>query len=571
MFFIWITLAHILQSYPISASTVPASNSSTVPASNASTVPASNVKAVHFVRGDHGRDTVSLLISCIVTLSLCLYSTVHPNIPPEGEPRYRATLKNVKWCMIGLFAPELVLYTAWCQYASARRLCAEVNKIASSDQSHKWTVTHGFYGTMGGIAFDVNHDSDTRPGIFGYVRRLTLTAEGVALLARCGHLPEISIADMKDKSKTDYMAKILVCVQVGWMVVQVISRWALNLPTTLLEVHTLAHAACALMVYIIWWHKLRNIDTPTLLQGEWWIPLAAYMYSSSLISTSEDLEFPGILETLFPVRKLHGELRTQIYVEEKFSTDDSSATVHDAGVTGRHTDVPSSNKMTRRFLLSSDEIREPLQSQSLNDTMESTRVGLASRAIATYPTIRNAARPLGVEIPNPFPGSNFKVYRPPVGEYLKSHCLNLDLNLDNTGLIRDRLIIINLMMPATSMVYGAIHISSWNYFFPTLWERDFWRLNSVLTTISVPLLVVYHISLYLWNKGTTYARAYNSWSAASVAILVIFLILFAPFALFGVLVIVSRIYMFVQAFVSIREVPKGVYVSVNWLELIPHG
>jgi hypothetical protein len=84
---------------------------------------------VGFVREDNQRDTISLLLSCFATLGLCVYSAVHLNVPRKGENNIRVLIREFKWCIIGLFAPELILYTAWRQLASARQLRYEINSI----------------------------------------------------------------------------------------------------------------------------------------------------------------------------------------------------------------------------------------------------------------------------------------------------------------------------------------------------------------------------------------------------------------------------------------------------------
>lgn len=87
---------------------------------------------VGFVQEDNQRDTISLLISCLATLGLCVYSAVHLNIPRKSEPAYATLFREFRWCIIGLFAPELILYTAWRQLASARELRSEVNEASKS-------------------------------------------------------------------------------------------------------------------------------------------------------------------------------------------------------------------------------------------------------------------------------------------------------------------------------------------------------------------------------------------------------------------------------------------------------
>lgn len=122
-------------------------------------------------------------------------------------------------------------------------------------------ITHGFYAAMGGFAIDLDDADEQYSFLFGDAKRLTLTAKGVALLAQCGHVPEISLEDIKDKNKADMLAKFLVCVQAGWMIIQVVARATTGLPTTLLEVHVAAHVFCAIIMYILWWHKPRQVSS----------------------------------------------------------------------------------------------------------------------------------------------------------------------------------------------------------------------------------------------------------------------------------------------------------------------
>lgn len=86
-------------------------------------------------------------------------------------------------------------------------------------------------------------------------KRLTLTARGVALLADCDLLPNIGTEYLNDKSKSDGLSKFITCAQVAWLIVQVIGRLVLGLQVTLLEINTLGHVLCALIIYVLWWHK----------------------------------------------------------------------------------------------------------------------------------------------------------------------------------------------------------------------------------------------------------------------------------------------------------------------------
>jgi hypothetical protein len=110
-------------------------------------------------------------------------------------------------------------------------------------------------------------------------QRLTLTAHGVLLLAQCGLLSDIYLREIKDKSKTDGLAKALVLLQVSWMILQTIGRVATHIPTLPLEVNTIGHILCAFVMYLSWWNNPREI-----LKGEWVDQICEYMYMSSRVS-----------------------------------------------------------------------------------------------------------------------------------------------------------------------------------------------------------------------------------------------------------------------------------------------
>ena len=64
-------------------------------------------------------------------------------------------------------------------------------------------------------------------------------------------LPHITIQDIDDKSKTDGTAKLTCCVQVTWILVQTITGLAIGLAISPLEINTLGHVVCALLMYAL--------------------------------------------------------------------------------------------------------------------------------------------------------------------------------------------------------------------------------------------------------------------------------------------------------------------------------
>jgi hypothetical protein len=76
---------------------------------------------------------------------------------------------------------------------------------------------------------------------------------------------DISKKYLQDKSKANSLAKSLVCLPASWFCVQCLVRVGQALPVTLLEINTVAHSICALLVYILWWSKPLDVEQPTYL------------------------------------------------------------------------------------------------------------------------------------------------------------------------------------------------------------------------------------------------------------------------------------------------------------------
>ena len=278
-----------------------------------------------WVSEPHGRGTWGILSSCIITISLCVWTAVHLNIPEHQKTRQQLWRK-AKWLVLGLLAPEVVAYVAWHQRKEAKEILSHVRKHAGQAPSrsrfchaaracfralifrsctepektsnlpasemfrHKgsrWTIVHGFYVVMGGFAMDSSTSEE--PFLPGGRTRVALTSDGIRFLLEHepDFLPDISEEQIQDKSKADSFAKTLVCAQALWFCVQCISRLSQSLPVSLLELNTFGHSLCTLLIYLLWWHKPLNVDQPTLIQDEKMRPLFAYMWMTSRISGDE--------------------------------------------------------------------------------------------------------------------------------------------------------------------------------------------------------------------------------------------------------------------------------------------
>ena len=147
-------------------------------------------------------------------------------------------------------------------------------------------MAHSYLAVMGGIAYRTTSD-DEQKFIHGPSTLYSLSAEALQLLGCVGLCPNIPESQIRDKSKADDFAKGLACLQGVWLLIQVICRLIAHLPVSLLEINTIGHVLCALIIYILWWNKPLDVHDPIVLsRGPRMDSFIALMWIHSLISSS---------------------------------------------------------------------------------------------------------------------------------------------------------------------------------------------------------------------------------------------------------------------------------------------
>ncbi|KAK3366188.1 hypothetical protein B0T24DRAFT_670298 [Lasiosphaeria ovina] len=658
------------------------------------------------------RGTFRLVVSCLATLSLCVYTALHLNVLP-GRPEspaksntrppteastntlfarlkralniksrpHLAEVKSLrapfsttfvaktKWVLLGMFAPELVVYTAWSQWRTARKLTGIVtthlqNQYPPEEQTKlEWTMTHSYFAIMGGFAVETND-----PGEDAYIPgspRLHLSANGVAILAELGQLPRLSRDFILDKSKADHLAKTLVLVQAGWLIVQCIGRGAAQLPITLLEINTVAHVACTVIVYFLWWDKPLDVRHPVVLTGEWKRPLTAMMW---MLGNTQEIkagrtawtrppEFESLLH-LVPRRTnlpltveedradgsaqpprqegmemkpqpttppdkngsatntaqavtpwdlttpLHisrrdansGQVETQILratrdPELLVASNDPARLLKNISLRAGEmmfpfgfAPNPSSSRFKKRNVSKSKVARYYKPPVKVDiDRCAMTRWGLACQALqeneAIWTRYRREASTRSLE-----PGGQHVIYEYP-GALLDRTFL--DMTVDNwpgrsllphstkyTGYVFFSLCV---------LVYGGIHASAWNHYFPTDTEQLLLRVSAVYVGCSgLLLLVVKAVDWFVdWIRDTFWQdmdadmcegglfRCCVNCALVCSGTLLAMVPLYALFAA-GTAYVVMRFYLVLEAFLSLRDQPVAVYLAPKWSQYLAH-
>jgi hypothetical protein len=118
------------------------------------------------------------------------------------------------------------------------------------------TRTHGFFMIMGGYHY--YEGSDKAGDLNSPVHPLTW--RDVILMLRNKQINHISKRAIQDQSKSDWFAKTIVLLQTLWFAAQCIARHIEHLPTTELEIVTLAYATINFGLFLAWWDKPRNVE-----------------------------------------------------------------------------------------------------------------------------------------------------------------------------------------------------------------------------------------------------------------------------------------------------------------------
>ena len=126
-------------------------------------------------------------------------------------------------------------------------------------------MTHGFFIIMGGFHL-FEHNSEETSNNHPCVSREDdkplhpLKESDLSRYSESFTMP--TEAEIKDRGKSDWLAKSLVVLQTSWFVMQCIARGIKHLPVTHLEIVTLAYAAMNFVIYVFWWNKPLNVSRP---------------------------------------------------------------------------------------------------------------------------------------------------------------------------------------------------------------------------------------------------------------------------------------------------------------------
>lgn len=450
---------------------------------------------------------------------------------------------------------------------------------AQQSRGFEWSVVHGFYAAMGGFVFDL--DETTAQALClpaNGLHRLTVTPRGLAVLADCDLLPTISQREIRDKSKADGLAKAIACLQATWIIMQAIVRVAHGLPVSLFEVNTIGHVICTMVIYVLWWHKLRLINEPTVIRGPWAAAMATYLWMGSDISINRDRSQwalfgrSGMSElsqlTYRPNSVTNSPQEPQVKVQSYVECEGCS--VPDAAAAQRSIEVlDPPARATKRSRFGTLEFKQvegrEIDCSTCSAVPDGFRGGseivkirwtLALDALERFPQLRDRMDQM-----------KRQAQISPANSAAEILVEERAGNWPSRGLLTTfRGVLMGMALWFASIGFGAVHASAWNEYFPSDTERWFWRAASIYVMGAGLLWLAINFLGQVWARFDLYWDTVVAWKAGR-----------ASYAILGILCIVcgiayglARIFLVVESLVSLRKLPVQTYVVPDWLLLIPH-
>jgi hypothetical protein len=113
-----------------------------------------------------------------------------------------------------------------------------------------------------------------------------------------------------------------------------------------------------------------------------------------------------------------------------------------------------------------------------------------------------------------------------------------------------------ILFAAIGTMFGGIHCLGWNFHFPNTKESLLWRMASVSSTASLPILIIQSL----------FRTQYPPDKPHSVTVIKYVNMAVSPFM---ILYLTSRLILCVEAFTSLRAAPAGIYKTVDWVQFLP--
>lgn len=156
--------------------------------------------------------------------------------------------------LVTALAPEYILRMAVEDFLRARVLLGQL----VTHGGNEWTLVHAEFAFAGGIRVK-NPESDEAKRDYGESLRKAVELRQITE-------PPISKEELKSRSKSDGVVKLIALLQITWFGLQALFRAIQHLQVTALEIMTVAFFVLAVLIYAFWWNKPQDIEYPIIIK-----------------------------------------------------------------------------------------------------------------------------------------------------------------------------------------------------------------------------------------------------------------------------------------------------------------
>ncbi|EKM55006.1 uncharacterized protein PHACADRAFT_255297 [Phanerochaete carnosa HHB-10118-sp] len=386
---------------------------------------------------------------------------------------------------------------------------------------------------MGGFVLD----SSSTP-VFGTETQLVLSPAMMAVMMKHAPdiIPDISEDHIRRQSKSNALAKALLVLQLIYFSASCVARLVQELPLSLLEVWTLAHALGAILVYVVWWKKPFDIPEATLIMGERARELAAY--------------FQVIGQPMIPV--VAGVYPLSGYVESAYLTITPCELSEDSGNASEReqetlTLLPGQSIHVEGYTFAINAKKLDPSNRRIFGTTHCPwharrrgpdgSVSLSRTDILRWRLAARAATRIGG-----------------VWWHEDAICYTKAGGLEaSEGIPASRIHPSLCAFVALMTTYALPHFLGWNAVFPTLVERTMWRVASIV--VGAFPITIYGIYALIPSDPSTFPGSIAG-----------FLLLAAFIAVY----IVSNVFLLIESLRQLPDLPDGAFLLPNFSVYFPH-
>lgn len=354
-------------------------------------------------------------------------------------------------------------------------------------------------------------------------------------------------------------------------------------------------------MYAFWWHKPLLPHQPIILDDDELAPLAAFMYSSSEMSgyvNPKKVKSKTIVKTFFAYLNLYsripelqniclrmrgGMLEDKVNVidatrpskvdkkeldacielinDKNLTFSESSAVCLDALRASREKESGTA------FFERRPQVQDKRPKSENNTKIDLRRWDLINTALARYPCLLDAQNILLDHAVTDKPGATG---RDP------SRCLHLRpvqlvaehiQNWPSSDLLRNvGGLVVGMVLWFANLCYGAIHVAAWNDHFPSTAEMWLWRASSSYIAFCGGLWVMLNFIVTQLPRLNEFWERWADGEKTSLENVGLGVVVFVC----GFSLVLARIFVVVEAFVSIREQPVEAYSTPEWTNIFPH-